>query len=124
MSPFKGPNCAAPSEAPGAVLPICIHNFALLFPKRAFHNITASGSTKTGSVPDFSSLLIFNWKEQIPSLFFSILYIYLLMAIEGSPNPWEYVDRTFRSLSRSRLLHMKDSRLTESVNRSINNYMN
>ena len=79
----KGRNCAAPSEAPGAILPICIHNFGLFFPKRTFHNITASGATKTGSLPDFSFLLIFNWEEQIPSLFCTLknIYIYNLMAI-------------------------------------------
>ena len=74
MTPqFKGPNCKAPSGALGEVLVIRIHHFALFFPKRASHNATASGSTKPGSLPDFSSLLIFNWKEQIPKpIFFTL----------------------------------------------------
>lgn len=39
-------------------------------PKRVSLNVTASGSTKSSSVPDFSSLLIFNWKKQIPKTVF------------------------------------------------------
>lgn len=105
---LKGPNCRVSLEALGVVLPMCIHNFGFFFPKRAFHHLTASGSTNPGSVPDFSSLLIFNGKEQILRLFFfSPNHASVSTDIDRWINPkghlgacktQEYVDSTFSSL--------------------------
>lgn len=70
MPRFQDPNCEAPSGALGEALAICIHRFLLFFLKRASHHATAPGSAKPGCVPDFSSPLVFNWKEQIPKPIF------------------------------------------------------
>ena len=61
---FKGPNYKAPSGALGEVLVIHVHHVAAFFPERESHGATASGFTKYGSGPDFSSLSIFNWNEK------------------------------------------------------------
>ena len=66
---FKGPNYKAPFGALGEVLAIHFHHVAVFFPERASQGATASGFRKYGSVPDFSSLLIFKWNEKTPKPF-------------------------------------------------------
>ena len=66
---FKGPNYKPPFGALGEVVAVHFHHVAVFFPERESQGATASGFMKYGSVPDFSSLLIFKWNEKTPKPF-------------------------------------------------------